>query len=119
VLEEKNEIAKYEKERREEITKKCEDFIKEIQQKYEKDLTEKEELIRENDMLRKNLQEYISNTSAIKENMEAQIKLKEQQTLSYENEFKQQVKERIDEIVKIIITIRVLAHKNTPQRTTN
>ena len=87
--------------KRDEITKKCQDFLTEIQEKYAKDLPEKDELIKENKMLKEKFNEYVENTSALKDTLEKQMKLKEQQATSFEDEFRGQIKTKMDEMVNL------------------
>jgi len=55
--EEKKAVQYEEAEKRNELVKKCEDFMKDMQTKFEKEIPEKELLIKENDELRQKLQE--------------------------------------------------------------
>lgn len=55
--EEKKKLVIEETEKRNELIVKCENFMKEMQSKFEKEIPEKEMLIRENDELRKKLEE--------------------------------------------------------------
>jgi hypothetical protein len=55
--EEKKKLIIEETEKRNELIKRCEDFMKDMQSKFEKEIPEKEMLIKENDDLRKKLQE--------------------------------------------------------------
>lgn len=55
--EEKKKLLVEETEKRNELIKRCEDFMKDMQAKFEKEIPEKEMLIKENDDLRKKLQE--------------------------------------------------------------
>lgn len=104
LLDEKTIILKEERLKREEITNKCEIFMKDLQAKYESEIPEKNEIIKENDMLRKKFEEYVANTTSIKDNLESQMKLKEQQTNAFEEEFRGQVKAKMEELVIITIT---------------
>jgi len=78
--------------------------MKDLQAKYESEIPEKNEIIKENDMLRKKFEEYVANTTSIKDNLESQMKLKEQQTNAFEEEFRGQVKAKMEELVIITIT---------------
>lgn len=55
--EEKKKLIIEETEKRNELIKRCEDFMKDMQSKFEKEIPEKEMLIKENDDLRQKLQE--------------------------------------------------------------
>lgn len=55
--EEKKKLVIEETEKRNELIKKCEDFMKDMQSKFEKEIPEKEMLIKENEDLRKKLDE--------------------------------------------------------------
>ena len=73
--------------------------MKDLQAKYEREIPERDEIIKENEMLRKKFEEYVQNTSSIKDNLENQMKLKEQQTTAFEEEFRGQVKLKMEELV--------------------
>lgn len=55
--EEKNNIANNEKDKRNELIKKCEEFMKDMEEKYKNDMVDKENLINENNELRNKLKE--------------------------------------------------------------
>jgi len=99
IKEEKTIILKDEKAKREELTLKCENFMKDLQSKYEREIPERDEIIKENEMLRKKFEEYVQNTTTIKDNLENQMKLKEMQTTAFEEEFRGQIKEKMEELV--------------------
>ena len=99
INEEKKTIINEEKAKRNEIVTKCEDFMKEFQQKFEASIPEKEELIKENEMLKKKLEEYVYNTNQIKENLESQMLLKDKQNLLFEEELRNQIKLKMEEFV--------------------
>ncbi len=98
--EEKKKIIKDEMAKRNEIIKKTEDYMKEYQQNFENDVPEKEALLRENMILKQKIEAYVQNTKAIKENVENQMKLKDQQNLMFEDELKNQIKSKMDELSK-------------------
>lgn len=95
--EEKSYIINEEKAKREELTRKYENFLRDLQSKYQN--FENDDLVKENAALRKKFEEYVQNTTNIKETIEQQMKLKEQQTLNFENEFKTQIKGKMEELV--------------------
>ncbi len=98
--EEKKKIIKDEMAKRNEIIKKTEDYMKEYQQNFENDVPEKEALLRENMILKQKIEAYVLNTKAIKENVENQMKLKDEQNLMFEGELKNQIKSKMDELSK-------------------
>ena len=76
--------------------------MKDLQSKYEKEIPERDIIIKENEMLRSKFEEYVQNTTNIKDNLENQMKLKEQQTVQFEEEFRGQVKLKMEELVSIV-----------------
>ena len=98
--EEKKKIISDEVNKRNDIIKKTEDYMREYQDTFENVIPEKEALMRENMMLKQKIEAYIQNTKAIKENVENQIKLKDQQNFMFEDELRNQIKTKMDEISK-------------------
>ena len=98
--EEKKKIIKDEVAKRNDIIKKTEEYMKDYQQNFENGVPEKEALLRENMILKQKIDAYIENTKAIKENVENQMKLKDQQNLLFEEELKNQINSKIDELSK-------------------
>jgi len=92
INEEKRKILQEEANKRGEIVKKCEDFVKEVQEKFNNSLPEREALIKENDLLKKKLEE---TQVFIKENLETTFKLK---NLQIEDEFKKSMNTKMEEI---------------------
>ena len=74
--------------------------MKEYQQSFENVIPEKEKLQRENIMMKQKIDAYTDNTKAIKENVESQMKLKDQQNSMFEDDLRTQIKSKMDEIVK-------------------
>ena len=98
--EEKKKIISEEVNKRNEVIKKTEDYMREYQQTFENFVPEKEALMRENMILKQKIDAYFQNTKAIKENVESQMKLKDQQNSMFEDELRNQIKSKMDEISK-------------------
>ena len=90
--EEKKQILEEEAAKREEMVKKCENFMKEVQSKFETSLPEKEELIKENDNLRAKLEQA---SNFIKENFDNNMVSKSQKL---EEEFKNLMNDKVKEV---------------------
>lgn len=88
--EEKKKIIIDESEKRNELIKKCEDFMKDMQSKFEKEIPEKELLIKENEQLRKKLDE---TKVFIEEKLESAQKSKEMFEQSMKTGIEAEVKE--------------------------
>jgi len=102
--EENKYIVKLEKARRIELVKEmslqCEEFMKGLQAKYYKEIPDRSTLLEENDMLRRKFEDFVKNTTEIKDNLESQMKLKDKQTAAFEQEFVVQTKQKMEELVK-------------------
>ncbi len=81
--------------------------MKELQSKYEKEMPEREELIKENERLRKQFEDYVASTNTLKEDLENQMKLKADQTSAFEDKFKGEIKTQIEDLVSFYLLIIV------------
>jgi hypothetical protein len=95
--EEKVQILNDEAIRREDVIKRCDDFKKDVQQKF--DVADIETIKKENDNLREKLNEYKEGTKQIQENLEAQLDLKEKTNSEFQENFKTQVQGKLDELL--------------------
>jgi chromosome segregation ATPase len=98
--EEKKKIISEEQAKRAELIKKTEDYMKEYQQTFESVVPEKEALMRENMVMKQKIEAYVENTKAIKENVENQLKLKDQQNGVFEEEMRSQIRSKMEELSK-------------------
>jgi hypothetical protein len=99
VTDEKNIKIIEEKEKREELQRKCEEFRKDVDEKFSKDVIDKDQIIKDNDNLRTKLEEYKTNMEAIKANLEEQIDNKDKQANEFQVDFKSQIQTKIDEML--------------------
>jgi DNA repair exonuclease SbcCD ATPase subunit len=91
--EEKKKLVQEETEKRNELIKKCEDFMKDMQSKFEKEIPEKELLIRENDDLRKKLEE----TKVL---IEEKLDLAQKSKLMFEESIKCGMESKLKELIE-------------------
>jgi chromosome segregation ATPase len=92
---EKDEILISENKKKLEIEKKCEDFKKEVVNKFEKQLPEINKLKEDNEFLRNKVVEYKTSTEEIRNSIESQINSNEEDLLKFEDEFRKNMKENL------------------------
>jgi hypothetical protein len=88
-----------------EISQKCENFIKDFKSKVEGSIPDKTVLISENEKLKAQLEEAIKNANELKETLENQMKDKELKTQKIEDELRNDIKTRMEELVKFILIL--------------
>lgn len=98
VNEQKNQIIREQAELRNQAVKDTEDYVKELQDKYESQIPEKQKLIDENQSLRKEIEETVQTTMAMKSEIEGQMSLRENKALSMENEYKTDLKTKMEDM---------------------
>jgi hypothetical protein len=98
MTEEKNKVLLEENEKRNQIIKETEEFVKNIQNKYQEELPERQKLIEENQKLREELDESIKYTMNIKQLIEAQKDKKEKKAKDLEEEYKNTVNTKIEQL---------------------
>lgn len=96
LTEEKNKILTEENEKRNKIIKDTENFVKDIQSKYQDELPDRQKLIDENQLLRQELDESIKYTMSIKQLIESQKEIKETKAKELENEYKNMMGPKIE-----------------------
>lgn len=96
LTEEKNKILTEENEKRNQIIKETENFVKDIQNKYQEELPERQMLLDENQKLRKELDESIKYTIGIKEMIENQKNKKLTKTKELEHEYKNNMSTKME-----------------------
>ena len=99
---EKKKLLKEEQSKFNEINQKCENFIKDFKSKIEASAPDKETLVNENEKLKAQLQEAISNAKELKETLENQMKEKEMKTQKIENELRNDIKTNMEELVVLV-----------------
>ena len=95
---EKQNIINEESEKRNELVKDTENFVRSLQNKYEDELPEKKRLIEENSQLRSEIEECIKNSANLKEILENRLKEKEKITESMENKLKFNLTNKMQEM---------------------
>jgi hypothetical protein len=98
IVDERKTALQEESEIRSEIVKKTEEYVKNVQQKYEAELPEKEKLIKENQELRQKIEEYVLESKGIKDSIENKLKSKENQVGLDEETFKLNIKVQMEEV---------------------
>jgi hypothetical protein len=99
VTDEKNAKIIEEKEKRDELEIKCEEFKRDVDEKFSKDVIDKDQIKMDNDKLRQKLEEYKNNMEAIKANLEEQIENKNKQSDDFQLDFKSQIQTKMDEMM--------------------
>jgi hypothetical protein len=99
VTDDKNTRIVEEKQKREELERKCEEFKRDVDEKFSKDVIDKDQIIKDNDNLRTKLEEYKTNMESIKANLEKQIDCKNNQDVDMQSDFKSQIQTRMDEML--------------------
>ena len=97
---EKKKIEVDETEKRKEIEKKCEEFKKEVKEKFTGNFPEIDKLKDDNIFLQTKLDEYRENTEKIRDNILAQLKLRDEATMEAEKKTKDELKEKMKEVEK-------------------
>jgi hypothetical protein len=98
IVEERKAALQQETEIRNDIVKSTEEYVKEIQQKYESEIPEKEKLIKENQELRQQIEQYVNESKGIKDRIENKLKSKENQVMSDEEHFKNNIRLQMEEV---------------------
>jgi len=97
INEEKNKIIKDETDKRAFIVQETENFVKDLQEKYEQEIPEKQKAIDENHRLRKEIEDCVHSTMAIKEEIETKIKQREKEALTLEENYKKDIRLKMEE----------------------
>ena len=97
--EEKKKLIQDEKNKFNEINQKCENFVKDFKSKIEGSVPDKETLVSENENLKAQLEEAISNANKLNESLENQMKEKEVKTQTIEEELRSDIKKKMEDIV--------------------
>jgi hypothetical protein len=77
LIEDRKAFLLQENEKRNKIVQECEEYVRELQGKYERDLPEKQLLIQENQNLRQEIETYISESMTIKDTIENKLQNKD------------------------------------------
>lgn len=96
INEEKNKIILEESEKRSKCVKETEEFVKDLQNKYQAEIPEKQKLLEENQILRKDIEKCVEETIKMKDAIEKQMKEKEQRAFYLENEYKNDIKTKME-----------------------
>jgi chromosome segregation ATPase len=92
----KQKIISEESEKRNQIVKETENFVRSLQSKYEEELPEKKKLIEENQLLRNEIEQCIKNSGNLKDLLESQLKEKEKASEDIENKIKNDLKSKME-----------------------
>ena len=95
--EEKNKIIEEDTEIRNMIVQETENFVKDIQEKYELGLPEKQKAIEENQYLRKELEICFLSTMAVKGEIENKLKERAKESMELEEKYKIDIREKMEE----------------------
>jgi hypothetical protein len=95
---EKQKIITDESEKRNELVKETENFVRALQNKYEEELPEKKRLIEENGELRIKIENCIRNSGNLKEVLENKLKEKEKISETMENKLKVELKSKMEKL---------------------
>jgi hypothetical protein len=88
-----------ENKKREDIQDRCDEFKKQVFNKFHNgDVPDNQKIIEDNESLKKKLQEYKDNMDNIKKSLEEQLSLKDKQSESFQNDFKVQIQDKLDEM---------------------
>jgi len=98
--EEKKKIEVDETEKRKEIEKKCEEFKKDVKEKFSGNFPEIDKLKQDNIFLQTKLDEYRENTEKIRDNILAQLKLRDEATMEAEQKTKSELREKMHDVEK-------------------
>lgn len=96
INEDKHKIIQEETDKRNCIVQETEKFVKDIQEKYEQEIPEKQKAIDENQNLRKEIENCVNNTMATKEEIENKIKQKEKEAVELEENYKKDIKTKME-----------------------
>jgi hypothetical protein len=98
INDEKNKIILEESEARNKIVQETEKFVKDIQDNYEKELPEKNQLIEENQTLRREIEKCVQATVASKDEIENKLKEKEKKAMEMESSYKNDIRFKMEEM---------------------
>lgn len=98
INEEKIKIIQEITEKRNEIVVETENYVKEIQMKFQSELPEKQKLLEDNQRLRDELEEFTKKSSNMKEEIEKEIKEKEKLNIDLQSDFINKFKVKLEKI---------------------
>ena len=98
INQEKNQIISEESEKRNNMVKETEAFVRSLQPKYEEELKEKMKLIEENQNLRSEIEKLIQNSNGLKDVLENQLKEREKMSENMESKIKNDLKSRMENL---------------------
>lgn len=98
VNEEKIKIIQDITQKRNDIVIETENYVKDIQQKFQNELPEKQKLLEENQRLRQELDEFSKKSVTLKEEIEKEIKHKEKIQMNIKNDFINRTKQKMEKI---------------------
>ena len=98
INEEKIKIIQEITEKRNEIVVETENYVKEIQMKFQSELPEKQKLLEDNQRLRDELEEFTKKSSNMKEEIEKEIKDKEKLNIDLQSDFINKFKVKLEKI---------------------
>lgn len=98
INEEKIKIIQEITEKRNEIVVETENYVKEIQMKFQSELPEKQKLLEDNQRLRDELEEFTKKSSNMKEDIEKEIKEKEKLNIDLQSDFINKFKGKLEKI---------------------
>jgi hypothetical protein len=88
-----------ENKKREDIQERCDEFRKQVYNKFHNgDVPDNQKIMEDNDNLKKKLQEYKDNMENIKKSLDEQLSLKDKQSDDFQSDFKKQIQEKLDEM---------------------
>jgi hypothetical protein len=94
----KQKIITDESEKRNDLVKETENFVRALQTKYEEELPEKKRLLEENAELRINIENCIRNSGSLKEVLENKLKEKEKFSETMENKLRVELKSKMEKL---------------------
>jgi len=98
INEEKIKIIQEITEKRNDIVVETENYVKEIQMKFQSELPEKQKLLEDNQRLRDELEEFTKKSSNMKEEIENEIKEKEKLNIDLQSDFINKFKIKLEKI---------------------
>jgi len=105
-MEEKKKLEEEEMIKKNEIEKKCAEFKKDVEEKFTINFPEIDKIKEENSFLQQKLDEYRENTEKIRDNILAQIKLKDEATIEAEKKTKEDLSSKMKEVEKGNTTLK-------------
>lgn len=98
INDEKQKIINEESEKRNDLVKETEIFVRSLQNRYELELPAKKKLLEENSQLRSEIEDCVKHSGNLKEILENKLKEKEKITESMETKFKVNLKTKMEEM---------------------